>query len=152
MVALYALYVLNESRAHRDLTELGFDVWRPTYDRLNRARKALQAAPLLSSYILVRIPTERFHEALGLPHVAYVVSQCGAPRPIPEDTLSALRDLVAAGTINEALPPQAKSSPIPDKSKKPRWNKSRARGIRKRGMNGLNAWFAEGDEPLAHAA
>lgn len=153
MTPLYALYVTSERRAHRDLMELGFDVWRPTYQRLNRARTALEPAALLATYVLARIPEDRLHHepggALSVQHVAYAIM-----RPIPENIIAALRADVESGRYDEATPATEPPPAIkPKKMKHRTWKKNRARGARRRGLAALNVWF-EGDEtqPLASAA
>jgi hypothetical protein len=146
---IYALYVTSERRAHRDLVEMGFDVWRPTYQRLNRARTALEPAPLLATYVLARIPAERFHDALSPQHVAYAIQ-----RQIPEDVIAQLRADVEAGRYDDAAPaPPQRPAVKPKKMKHRTWKKNRARGARRRGLQALEVWFSESQAlPIADAA
>lgn len=132
MPPLYALYVTNERRAARDLAEMNFDVWRPTYQRLNRAGTALEPAALLATYVLARIPDQRFHEALSVNHVAYAIM-----RPIPETIIAELRADVDSGRFDERMPA----------------TKARPRSRRAKGLASLRA-LLEGDEipHLAEAA
>lgn len=93
MADWFVLYVTNEPKALAALHEGHFKAFYPTHLQWVRQghRKTRQPVPLLPRYVLAQIPEERFHEALSVQHVAYVICANGKPRALDEQTISELR-------------------------------------------------------------
>lgn len=153
----YALYCLNDTKAAHVLMEAGFEVYAPTYNRvaLTRGRKRLVTTPLVPRYVFCRIPgiyPHGFSEALASEHVLYAVGANDTAQPVPEAIMYGLMQLKASSRYDEKLPPPAPPPPPPIKSKKRGYNKNRARGFKKRGLEALHVWFEEAVQPAAKVA
>ena len=125
----YALFVTNAKKAAQELEEARLEAWFPTYLRMKpinrRGGKDLRPEPMFPGYVFARIPMGRFAEARLCEHVSYVVSMAGVPYPVPEDVFQDIVDLATSGRMNEQAPA----------------TKARPRGIRRRGLGALSAWF-----------
>lgn len=128
---IYALYVAHERKAADELAEANFEVWAPTYQRLRQPRErsrlgpTLIDAPLYPGYVFARIPAHRFAQAKACERVISIISCNGAPYPIPEAIFGEVLALVLSGRLDERLPA----------------TKAYPRGMRRRGLSALSAWF-----------
>jgi transcription antitermination factor NusG len=97
----HALYTRprHEKKLFEELKNRNIEAFLPTY-RLRRRwtdRFRIVEEPLLRNYLFVRVPPERYRDAL-LPYGALSLVMCnGLPAPIPEDEIEAIRRLVASG-------------------------------------------------------
>lgn len=126
---VFALYVTNQRKAAQELDEARIEAWYPTFLKLKainrRGGKDLRPEPMFPSYVFARIPPGGFNSVHACEHVAYVVGVAGVPVPVPENVYAELVDLATSGRMNERAPA----------------TKARPRGIRRKGLESLSAWF-----------
>jgi transcription antitermination factor NusG len=89
----------QEGTAERYLQARGVDVFLPRYKSRRRWSDRVKVAesPLFAGYLFVQIEDGRFIPVLESPGVVDVVGFAGAPAPIPEADITAIRRLVASG-------------------------------------------------------
>jgi transcription antitermination factor NusG len=128
--ALYVLCVSGEDRATKQLAEAGVTSWAPTFKKLRlaigRQPARLIDRPLIPGYVFARLGQNDFAAALATERVHGVISSGGVPKVFPEAEFTKVLMLAISGRFDERLP-ATKAAP---------------RGVRKRGLAGLNAWFA----------
>jgi Transcription termination factor nusG len=138
MTPWFALYVTNERKAAEGLAEAGFEVFAPTYQQLivRRRQKLLRTVPLLPGYVFARIPEDDFAAANAIEQVVCILKADGRYREVPEMEIAKVVRLLESGRLDDRLPA----------------TKSRPRGIRRRGLDSLVAWFEITGEKMKEAA
>ncbi len=92
---------------HQSLRGKGYDAYLPLYtSRRNwSGRVKLLELPLFSGYCFVRLNlAERFLPVLTTPGVRRLVGAAGAPQPIPEHEIEAVRAIIASGMAAQPWP------------------------------------------------
>ena len=89
----------HETTAVRYLQARGVDVFLPVYKSRRQwsDRVKVVELPLFVGYFFVQIEDGRFIPVLEAPGVVDIVGFAGAPAPIPEAEVKAVRRLVASG-------------------------------------------------------
>lgn len=126
---IYILRVRGEERATHQLAEVGVTSWAPTFKKLKlavgRQPARLLDWPLIQGYVFARLGDNDFAAALATERVHGVISSGGVPRVFPEDEFTEVLMMSISGRFDERLPA----------------TKAKPRGVRKRGLAGLHAWF-----------
>lgn len=125
----YAYFVVSNDRAAAELTEAGFDIFAPTYERIVRRGRAkvLRPVALIPGYVFARTGPGGFPAALACKSVVYVLSSAGHPWPIAEQPIADIAALLETGRMDERLPAK----------------RSRPRGIRRRGLTEIQSALDE---------
>lgn len=126
---LYVLRVTGEEKATKQLGEAGITSWAPTFKKLKlavgRQPACLIDRPLIPGYVFARLGENDFAAALATERVHGVISSSGAPKAFPEPEFTKVLMMSISGRFDERLPA----------------TKAKPRGVRKRGLAGLHAWF-----------
>lgn len=134
MTQWFAFYCRNESKAAKEIEELGHEWFLPTYVRLSKWRRqtVLTSCPLLVGYVFAKLDNP--YAVTDCEHISYVVGSAGEPRPIATAIIEHVRDLVESGELDEKLP----------------CTKARPRGKRRgRGLQVLRALIEAEPQPIA---
>jgi hypothetical protein len=126
---VYILCVNGEEKATMQLGEVGVTSWAPTFKKLRlaigRQPARLIDRPLIPGYVFARLGKNDFAAALATERVHGVISSGGVPKVFPEAEFTRVLMMSISGRFDERLP-ATKAAP---------------RGVRKRGLAGLHAWF-----------
>lgn len=137
---LYVLRVSGEEKATRQLGEAGITSWAPTFKKLRlavgRQPARLIERPLIQGYVFARLGEDDFAAALATERVHGVISSSGMPRIFPEAEFTKVLMMAISGRFDDRLP-ATKAAP---------------RGVRKRGLTGLHAWFEAVEASQLHDA
>lgn len=137
---IYILSVTGEQKAAGQLAEVGVTSWAPTFKRLRlavgRQPARLIDRPLIPGYVFARLGEKDFAAALSTERVHGVISSAGTPKAFPEAEFTKVLMMAITGRFDERLPA----------------TKAKPRGVRKRGLAGLHAWFQAVEASQLHPA
>lgn len=126
---LYVLRVTGEERATRQLAEAGITSWAPTFKKLRlaigRQPTRLIERALIPGYVFARLGEDDFAAAMATERVHGVITSAGTPRIFPESEFTHVLMMAISGRFDDRLPS----------------TKAKPRGVRRRGLAGLHAWF-----------